>query len=191
MVQKNPLQGFRILKMELIMSDFKLAWKAFWAILKDKAKADAWRVLESGGQGAAQEPAAEAGTGVEGGCDAMLLLSVLQREARLVDYIQEELSGYDDASVGVVSRKVHDDCRRCLGKYMGIVPVLEEAELSRMEVPAGFDPRRIRLTGRVLGEPPYSGTVQHRGWRAEWASLPRRSGGPQDSSVICPAEVEI
>ncbi len=59
-----------------------------------------------------------------------------------------------------------------------------------MRVDAGFDPSRIRLVGNVTGEPPFTGTLKHHGWRTARVALPALSGA-QDPSVVAPAEVEL
>ena len=38
---------------------------------------------------------------------ALQLLALLQREARLIDFVQEDLSGYTDAEIGGPARLVH------------------------------------------------------------------------------------
>ena len=42
----------------------------------------------------------------------------------------------------------------------------------KMTVPAGFDPSAIRLIGNLTGQPPFTGTVRHRGWRAKEIKVP-------------------
>ena len=118
------------------MANFKTAWKAFWSILKDDEKAKAWEQLATPVEAPKPElPKHEEPTKQEGGTNALHLLTILQREARFIDYIQEGLDGYDDATVGSVSRKVHDDCQRTLDKYFHIVPVMTEAEQTSVQVP--------------------------------------------------------
>lgn len=175
------------------MGNFKTAWRAFWQILRNNDKANAWNNLEAtpGLKQPTPKPAPEPKPAPTSACgEALHLLTVLQREARFIDYIQEDLGGYDDASVGGVSRKVHDDCAASIRKYFALRHILDDDEQSTVEVPKGFDPGRIRVTGHPVGEPPYQGTLQHRGWIASKASFPQRTGA-QDPTIICPAEVEI
>ncbi len=63
-------------------------------------------------------------------------------------------------------------------------------EDSKVSVPKGFDPAEIRLIGEAKGEPPYRGTLRHRGWRATDVKLPTLADGV-DRTVIAPAEVEV
>jgi hypothetical protein len=118
------------------------------------------------------------------------LFSVLQREGRLMDFLSEELDQYDDAQIGAAVRNIHTNCKKTILKYIHPKAVLEEDEGSQIEIPAGFDPALIKLTGNVVGEPPFKGIVRHRGWRTKQFELPVLSEG-QNSLVIAPAEVEI
>ena len=69
-------------------------------------------------------------------------------------------------------------------------PVLGQSEGDQVTVPAGFDPSAIRLVGNVSGQPPFTGTLQHAGWKVRAASLPKPADG-QDEFVLMPAEVEL
>jgi len=121
---------------------------------------------------------------------ALRLLALLQQEARLIDFIQEDIGTYDDAQVGAAVREIHADCRKALAERVVIERVFAEPEGTDLEIAVGFDPNAIRLTGNVRGEPPFTGTLQHCGWRVVKVSLPA-SPGDADVRVIAPAEVEI
>ncbi len=121
---------------------------------------------------------------------AVQLLALLQREGRLLDFLQEEIDGYPDAQIGAAVRDIHRGCKKVLAEHLPLEPVLREAENARVRVDAGFDPSRIRLTGNVMGEPPYTGTLKHHGWRTSRAALPATTAA-NDPSVVAPAEVEI
>jgi len=123
--------------------------------------------------------------------EAITLLATLQREARFVDFIKEPLGGYSDAQIGAVARDVHRDCSGVIERLFGLVPVVEGEEGSQVEVPAGFDAGRFRLTGNVTGEPPFSGRLAHHGWEATRAKLPAYSGSPAAARIVAPAEVEL
>jgi hypothetical protein len=60
-----------------------------------------------------------------------------------------------------------------------------------MEVPAGFDQGRFRMTGNVAGEPPFRGRLVHHGWEATKCELPVWSGTSQAAFVVAPVEVEL
>ena len=123
--------------------------------------------------------------------DAVGLLAALQREARFIDFIQEPLSGYSDAQVGAVARDVHRDCAAAVKRMFAIGPAVAELENAEVELPAGFDPGRWRLTGNVAGGPPFRGRLVHPGWEAKTCELPTWSGDPTSARVIAPAEVEL
>ncbi len=121
---------------------------------------------------------------------ALQLLGLLQREGRLLDFLQEDIASYSDAEVGAAARVVHDECRRALGEHLTLDRIRTEAEGSRLTIPKGFDPSRIRLVGNVMGDPPFTGTLTHAGWRAARIELPKLSEG-HDVRVLAPAEVEL
>jgi Domain of unknown function (DUF2760) len=121
---------------------------------------------------------------------ALQLLSLLQREGRLVDFLQQDIATFPDADVGAAARIVHDGCRRALLAHATIEPVRAETEGARVVLPAGFAPDDVKLTGGVGGEPPYKGVLRHRGWRATRLELPKIVGD-HDAHVLAPAEVEL
>jgi hypothetical protein len=121
---------------------------------------------------------------------ALQLLGLLQRDARFVDFVEEDIAGYSDADIGAAARLVHDGCRATLREHFTIRPVREDAEGSRVTLTEGFDATAIRLTGNVVGKPPFNGSISHRGWRVEEVRLPMLTGS-HDATVIAPAEVEL
>ncbi|HUS68484.1 MAG TPA: DUF2760 domain-containing protein [Kofleriaceae bacterium] len=121
---------------------------------------------------------------------AVQLLAILQREGRLLDFLQEDIDSYADAQIGAAVRDIHRGCKKALAEHVPLEPVLRDAENATVRVDAGFDPSRIRLTGNVMGEPPYTGTLRHHGWRTAKITLPQPTGAT-DPSVVAPAEVEL
>ena len=121
---------------------------------------------------------------------ALHLLGLLQRDARLIDFTQEDLSQYTDADIGGVARVLHEGCCKVLREHFTIDPVRLEAEGSRITLPAGFDARAVRLTGNVLGPAPFTGSLCHRGWRATETRLPKLAES-HDVTVLAQAEVEL
>jgi hypothetical protein len=121
---------------------------------------------------------------------ALQLLSLLQRDARLIDFAMENLSSYSDAEIGAAARVVHEGCRKVMGEHFSIEPVRGETEGSRITLNEGFDAAAIRLTGNVVGKAPFHGSLSHRGWRVVDVRLPRLAKG-HDASVLAPAEVEL
>jgi hypothetical protein len=121
---------------------------------------------------------------------ALQLLGLLQRDARLIDFTEENLAGYSDADIGAAARVVHEGCGKVLREYFVIEPVRQEAEGSRITMADGFDVAAIRLTGNVVGQAPFSGSISHRGWRATAVRLPKLAEG-HDVAILAPAEVEL
>lgn len=118
------------------------------------------------------------------------LLNYLQQTSRLIDFIKEDIAGFNDAQVGAAVRKIHQDCAQALEELVTIRPLKDEQEGTTVQVPKGYNPAEIKVVGKVKGEPPFMGVLVHRGWRAQKRSLPRKTG-EQTPEVICPAEVEI
>ena len=121
---------------------------------------------------------------------ALQLLGLMQREARFVDFIQEDVAPYTDAEIGAAARVVHEGCRKVLREHFTLSPVCSEAEGSRITLQAGFDAAAVRLTGNVVGQPPFTGTLSHRGWLVTQVKLPQLTD-IQAAKVIAQAEVEL
>src|SRR5688572_25893826 len=121
---------------------------------------------------------------------ALQLLQLFQREGRLVDFLNEGIDSYDDASIGAAVRDIHKGCKKVLADHFGVEPVLAQAENDPVTVDKGFDPVGIRLLGNVVGEPPFKGVLRHHGWRAAKVALPTVADD-LDQTVVAPAEVEL
>ncbi len=121
---------------------------------------------------------------------ALQLLGLLQRDARFIDFVEEDIAGYTDTEIGAAARLVHDGCRAVLREHFTIRPVRDEAEGSRVTLADGFDATAVRLTGNVVGSAPFHGSLSHRGWKADEVRLPRLAER-HDATVIAPAEVEL
>lgn len=121
---------------------------------------------------------------------ALHLLAIFQRDGRLIDFLQEDISAFEDADVGAAARLVHEGCRKALEAYVPVEPLRSEGEGASIVVEKGFDPAAVRLTGNVTGEPPFTGALRHHGWRAAEVKLPAVPAG-QELRVIAPAEVEL
>jgi hypothetical protein len=121
---------------------------------------------------------------------ALRLLALLQQEGRFIDFLEEDIDSYGDVQVGAAARTIHSGCRKALHDRMHIERIYTDDDGATIEVAAGFNPGELRLTGNVHGEPPFTGTLQHGGWRASQVKLP---GAPKgiDPTILAPAEVEI
>ena len=118
------------------------------------------------------------------------LLAYLQQSGRLIDFLKEDIAAFNDAQVGAAVRKIHQDCAQSIEELVTIRPLRDEGEGASVQIPKGFNPAEIKVVGKVKGEPPFTGILLHRGWKAQKRSLPKKTG-EQTPEVICPAEVEI
>lgn len=133
-----------------------------------------------------EEPAEEQIPGAAG----LRLLAALQEEARLVDFVRENLDDYDDEQVGAAVRGIHASLRKAVDERLTVETILEGEDGDAVEVPAGFEPALIRVTGNPSGEPPYKGVLRHGGWKASDVRLPTPTPG-SDPTILAPAEVEV
>jgi len=118
------------------------------------------------------------------------LISLLQREGRLLDFFNEDLDSYNNEQIGAAVRKIHADCKTAMQKYIGPKPIMDQNEGDTVTIEPGFDPSSIKMTGNVSGKPPFKGTLQHKGWRCSKFEMPGLSN-VKDPNIIAPAEVEI
>jgi hypothetical protein len=121
---------------------------------------------------------------------ALLLLSLLQKEGRFIDFMQEDVGSYSDQEVGAAARVVHEGCGKVLREHLHVAAVREETEGTRITLEPGFNPAEVRPTGHVVGEPPFSGSLVHRGWRATNIQLPQVASS-YDLRILAAAEVEL
>lgn len=122
---------------------------------------------------------------------AVQMLSVLQRQGRFIDFLQEDLSLYEDAQIGAAVRSIHESCKAALSECVQLEAVMAQEEGSVVTVPSGFDPAAVRLTGSVSGDPPFRGVLRHRGWRIRKVQLPTFTAQVGKERIVAPAEVEI
>ncbi len=123
--------------------------------------------------------------------DALVLLAALQREARLLDFLKEDLSGYADEQIGAAVREVHRDSAKVLDRFFALRPILSAPEESPVDLPADYDAARFRLSGKVAGAGPTHGTLRHHGWEAGKCEIPTYTGSADSVKIIAPAEIEI
>lgn len=177
-----------------LLTRIGLAFSAFFGVLGNAQLAARFAALRHGADAPPPAPApapAPAPTLKQASPDAALqLLALLQRDARLIDFAGESLAAYDDAQIGSAARLVHEGCAKVLREHFDIVPVRAEAEGTRITLAAGFDAAAVKLTGNVVGQPPFSGSLSHRGWRVAEVRLPKLAES-HDARVLAPAEVEL
>lgn len=118
------------------------------------------------------------------------LLALLQREGRLVDFLEEDVASFSDADIGAAARVVHSGCRKALREHVTLEPIRSEEEGAKVTLASDFAKAEVKLTGNVAGQGPWSGTLRHRGWRAAKLSLPTAIEG-HDVRILAQAEVEL
>ncbi len=123
--------------------------------------------------------------------DALSLISLFQREGRLVDFLKEPLDAYSDDQIGAAVRDIHRNCSGVLERVFSPKPVSGKPEGESMELSSGFNAEEYRLVGEVGGTAAASGTIKHTGWRATKYEVPQWSGSPNAQQIIAPAEVEV
>jgi hypothetical protein len=121
---------------------------------------------------------------------ALQLLGLLQKEARFIDFIKEDITAFSDADIGVAARVVHEGCNKAINEHFTLAPVRSEQEGSKVALPEGFDAATVRLTGNIVGTAPFTGTLVHKGWQVTGIRLPKLTSG-HNAAIVAPAEVEL
>jgi hypothetical protein len=178
-----------------ILTRLWLAWVCWFRVLFDGSFAA--RVAQLSEPAPDQLPAPEpappprraAEAAVVDSQAALQLLGLLQREGRLIDFLQQDVTSFSDADVGAAARVVHEGCRRALSTHASVSSVRNEAEGAKVTV-LPDEVAQVKLVGNVSGSAPYRGVLRHRGWRIEALKLPALIG-QQDLRVVAPAEVEL
>ena len=121
---------------------------------------------------------------------ALQLLGLLQKEARFIDFIKEDITAYSDADIGIAARVVHEGCNKALNEHFTLAPVRQEQEGTRITLQPGFDAATVRLTGNIVGSAPFTGNLIHKGWQVSSIRLPKLTQG-YNAAIIAAAEVEL
>ncbi len=121
---------------------------------------------------------------------ALQLLGLLQKEARFIDFIKEDIATYSDTDIGVAARVVHEGCNKALNEHFTLAPIRSEQEGGKITLPQGFDASSVRLTGNIVGSAPFTGTLIHKGWQVTNIRLPKLTQG-HNASILAAAEVEL
>ena len=123
--------------------------------------------------------------------DLIWPLYLLQREARLIDFLLEDISSAPDDLVGAGVRELHTKCRKYLLEKLTIEPVIAQDEGARITIESGFNPSKIMLTGFIEGQPPYNGILKHQGWQVLSSQIPEVTDSFRNNPVLAQAELEI
>ena len=117
-------------------------------------------------------------------------MGLLQKNARFIDFIQEDIASYSDADVGVAARVVHEGCKKAVHEHFTLAPIRTELEGNKVTLPAGFDAASVRLTGNIVGSAPFTGTLVHKGWQVTDVRLAKLTQ-THNANIVAPAEVEL
>lgn len=121
---------------------------------------------------------------------ALQMLSILQRDARLIDFLMEDIAGYGDEQVGAAVRSLHEQSRTVLNRYVTLKPVIDGVEHTQTRIETR-DPNAVKLLGNVPADGKATqGILRHKGWRVEKIDLPKIATG-QNVTILAPAEIEI
>jgi len=125
--------------------------------------------------------------------EALTLLSTLQREARLVDLIQEPLDEYSDEQVGAAARDVLRESSKVLDRLFSIKRLAEGTEGERIEIPANASAATWKVSGKSSSDPTGQrrGNLVHSGWIATQVAVPQWSGNADEARIIAPAEATL
>lgn len=135
-------------------------------------------------------PVAKAEPEIRTSDGALQMLSILQRDARLIDFLMEDISAYSDDQVGAAVRSLHEQSRAALSRYVTLLPVIDAVEGTRTQIGKN-EPNSVKLIGNVPANGKASqGILRHKGWRAQKVDLPKIPSS-QDAKVLAPAEIEI
>lgn len=121
---------------------------------------------------------------------ALQLLYLLQNDARFIDFIKEDMTEHSDEDVGMVARVIHEGCNKVLDEHFSFASICRENEGDKIVLSDGYDAAKVRVTGNIVGNPPFTGTVIHKGWQITDVRLPSTVQG-YNANIIAPAEVEL
>jgi hypothetical protein len=121
---------------------------------------------------------------------ALQLLGLLQKEARFIDFIKEDIAAFSDSDIGIAARVVHEGCNKAINEHFTLAAVRNEQEGSKIILPESFDAATVRLTGNIVGNAPFTGTLVHKGWQVTDIKLPKLTLG-HNAAIVAPAEVEL
>ncbi|MBW7875888.1 MAG: DUF2760 domain-containing protein [Candidatus Cloacimonetes bacterium] len=120
---------------------------------------------------------------------ACALLSLMQREARFLDFTLEDISQLPDEQVGAVSRLVHGDLKKLIRQYMELKPVIDADEGQKVSLGQDRMPYEIQVASDRDVALPFTATLRHKGYRLVSINLPQKKH-PEAVRVLMPAELD-
>lgn len=122
------------------------------------------------------------------------LLSLLQEKGRFLDFVMDDIKSVPDAQIAAAARFVHQGCQSVMQNNFKIEPVAAVAENQSITLAEDYERGDYRLTGKIEGEPPHTGTLKHKGWKTSSISLPKVMGDRANATgahLLAAAEVEV
>jgi len=174
------------------LSRIAAAFKCFFSLLFSGVLPDdvarSFGYTKAAAKPAAAAPAPAPGPQAGPADGAVQILSILQRDARLVDFLMEDISAYSDEQVGAAVRDVQGQARESMRRYLQLAPVVDGVEGVYVKT-EGVAKGAYKLIGNVppSGKAP-GGLLRHKGWKADKVDLPE---GAPVGGVLAPAEIEV
>ncbi len=170
------------------MSRFFDAVKAFWVTLKQQP-------IKAEKNGNQEEESIDPKVKIKSKilrkqyeAGALCTLAMFQKEARFLDFLQQDIENYDDGQIGQLVRKIHGSCRKVLNENFAVQQIISSSEGSKYTVDKKLDKSRVKLVGCVPDMIPFQGSIRHCGWEARKMNLPEKPENTKHK-VIVHAEV--
>ena len=184
-----------------------VAWRAFWSALTcqevsnriervlvgelfddyDRSSSDKESVAD-------EHTVPERRSALTGRSEAVELIATLQRDARFVDFVKENLADCDDATVGGVARRVQERVAESLERWFAIRPLAGacEGDLVELDLENAKNTARVRTSGELSnGDGLVHGRLEHCGWIATKNNPPIWSGEEEDALILAPMELSL
>jgi hypothetical protein len=180
------------------LSRISLAFSSFFGLLFGGQLPDsviAALGLSRRAAAASKTPEPKAAPAVNPSDGALQLLAILQRDARLLDFLMEDIAPYSDEQVGAAVRNIHESSRATLQRYLALQPIIDGVEGAVTQLTAAGALRNDASAIKLLGNVPAdgnvkAGTLRHKGWKAEKIDLPAPPA-KANLKILAPAEIEV
>src|SRR6185312_5770310 len=67
---------------------------------------------------------------------ALQILGILQRDSRIIDFLMEDITSYEDEQIGAAVRSMQSSARDALVRYVTLTPVIDGVEGTFTKAPA-------------------------------------------------------
>ncbi|MGR9106816.1 MAG: DUF2760 domain-containing protein [Gammaproteobacteria bacterium] len=120
---------------------------------------------------------------------ALQLLGLLQRDARFLDLVYEDIDQHSDRDIGLAARAFLLNCRQVVDTYFDVRPVINGSAGDPVLIKSDFDPSLVRFSDGDPFEPGAEYALDQPGWRATRCRLPDIDPG-DNLRILVPAEVK-